>query len=479
MNGSTDTTITITYRRDLAFTINNLRIIIPDAFGWSKTIGDISYSDMTATTSISGDTIYFTDITFTSDSTVITILNVTSPLYTGYYKIKVQSGVNGTYGDVSPIPTMTIYGAAVPIADTKVNDANGVALLIGDLVTVRGIITVGNEFGSPSFIQDNSGGMSIYGTIFSGSVIIGDEVLVSGRITQFNGLNQIEYPTLHSILSQGNNVEPILSTASQLNGDGIGGVENYEGQLVRLNGVTVTQLNGSPVTTWSSGTNYRLTGTSPNDTVQLRIDNNTLLVGNVAPAGPFDVIGVLGQYKTSSPYTSGYQLMPRSPADVISEGPIFTEFPQEIELAPTSLAITWKTLTAGTSRVQYGTTTAYELGIVEVHQDTMQTEHYVPITGLNPATIYNVQAFSTSGTDTAFASNLIVSTTSAPPTTGTINVYFNKSINSTVSSGEAALGNYDLTGKIVQRINNAKRSIDASIYSLSGSPGATVASALV
>jgi hypothetical protein len=481
MNGNTDTTVKITYKKDPAFSINNLRVIVPPQFTWSKTLADVSYNNMTTTASVVGDTIYFTGITFTVDSTEITINNITSPLNTGYYKFSTQSGSGGTYGDVAPAPIMTVYGAPIPIADVKVNDANGVSLRIGDLVTIRGIITVANQFPSPSYIQDNSGGMSIYNVPFGALVNIGDEVLVSGKVTQFSGLNQIENPILHSILSTGNTVTPVTLTPTQVNFDGVGGVENYEGSLVRINGVTVTEINGATVASWAAGTsgrNYRLTGTSSTDTVQIRIDESTNIVGTVAPAGAFDIVGVVSQYKTASPFNAGYQIMPRFTADIISTGPLFAEYPEETYLDSSSVTVGWKTLNPGTSRMRYGVTTNYELGVVTPDND-LRTQHSVTISGLTAATIYNVQAFSVSGTDTSFAGNLIASTTSKSPTTGKINVYFNKTVNTSVSTGEAAVGNYYFTSKIVDRINNAKRSIDAAIYSLSGTQGATVASALV
>lgn len=477
VNGNIDTTLRITYTRDPAFTINNLRIFLPSEITWSRTTNDINFTGMTADVSISGDTIFFLNASIV-DSTIITITNIQTPVYTGYYKIKVQSGISGSYGDVAPIPVLTVYGAPISIADVKVNDANGVAIRTGDLVTVRGIITVGNEFGSPSYIQDNTAGMSIFGSLFSQQVNIGDEVLVSGRVTQFNGLNQIEYPILHQVISTGNTVEPLISTPSVLNSDGIGGIENYEGKLVQLNNVTVTNLNGTPVTTWAANTNYRVTGSSPSDTLQLRIDNNTNLVGEPAPAGPFDVIGVLGQFKTTSPFIGGYQIMPRSKADIISTGPIITYYPEETYIDSNSITLYWKTLNPGTSRVRYGVTTSYELGVAGTSTE-QTTEHFVTITNLTPATIYNMQAFSVSGTDTSFAGNLITITTSASPTTGRINVYFNKSVNTSISIGENAAGNVSLLNKLIERINNARYSIDVAIYNMSGSVGATVAAALV
>ena len=109
----------------------------------------------------------------------------------------------------------------------------------------------------------------------------------------------------------------------------------------------------------------------------------------------------------------------------------------------------------------------------------MRNIHNVTVSGLDAATIYNLQAFSVADSDTSFSSNIISSTTSTFPTTGEINVYFNKNVNASVSSGVGANQNADFAGILIQKINNAKRSIDAALYSLSGTVGANVAAALV
>ncbi len=481
LNGNTDTTITITYRRDPAFSVTNLRIIVNPDFNWSKNISSVNFNNMTATTSVSGDTIYFRNIVFNIDSTIININNITSAIFTGNYKFNTQSGAGNNYGDVAPIPVITVHGAAIPIADTKVNNANGVSLRLGDLVTVRGIVTVANQFNSPSYIQDNSAGMSVFGSSFSTNVTIGDEVIVTGRVAQFNGLNQIDMPTNLSVVSSVNHLEPILATPTQINNDGAGGFENFEGKLVRLNGVTVTEINGSTVTSWQSGTsgrNYRLRGISASDTVQIRIDESAGISGTVAPAGAFDVIGVVSQFKSTSPFIGGYQLMPRSLADIISSGPLLSEFPTETYIDSNKIRIEWKTINPGNSRIKYGKTTGYELGII-APDNVLRTSHSVLVSGLSPATVYNMQAFSVNGGDTSFASNLIVSTSSASPTTGVINVYFNKTVNTSVSIGVNAQANVSFITKILDRINAARRSIDLALYSLSGTAGSTIASALV
>ncbi|MBK7629915.1 MAG: T9SS type A sorting domain-containing protein [Ignavibacteriales bacterium] len=477
VSGDSVINLSFNYIREPQYNINALKIVFPQGFTWSQNSAQVSIDNFTAVTTVSADTILFSNVSFASDSILITIADVTTPIFTGNYKFIFQSGIDALFGDVSPAPILTVYGAPIPISEAKINDANGIGINLGDLVTLRGIVTVSNQFGSPSYIQDNSGGISIYGTTFSSLVQPGDEVLVSGTITQFNGLNQLEFPILHSIISSGNEVEPVLTTPSMLSNDGVAGIENYEGRLVRVNGVLVTELNGTTFSNWAYK-NYMLTGSSSSDTVQIRIDNDTQIIGMVAPAGRFDVVGVLSQFKTSLPFIGGYQLMSRIPSDIISNGPIIEKYPEEVELTSNSITLDWSTINPGTSRIRYGFTTNYELGVIEPDNDFRIT-HNVTVPGLDVATIYNLQAFSVANSDTSFSSNIISSTTSAFPTTGEINVYFNNSVNTSVSSGVNANADANFTDLLIQKLNNAKRSIDVALYSLSGTVGANIATALV
>ncbi len=241
--------LTFNYKREPLYNINKLKIIFPQGFTWSQSSNQITLTNFTATTEVSADTITFSGVSFIDDSILISISDVTTPIFTGKYKFIFQSGVAPLISDVSPLPILTVYGAPIPISQAKENDGNGIGIYLGDLVTIRGIVTVNDQFGSPSFMQDNSGGISIYSPSFSGAVQIGDEVLVSGIITQFAGLNQLESPIIHSILSSGNPVDPLLTTPLMLSSDGLNGIENYEGRLVRVNGVLVKDLNGNTVST--------------------------------------------------------------------------------------------------------------------------------------------------------------------------------------------------------------------------------------
>lgn len=469
LDGGTTGPIHITYRRNTQVTVNALRIFVPPTFDWSRTAADVSFTNMTATTVVSSDTVTFTNVVFGADSTVITIANVTSPEVTGLYPFRVQSK-EIAFADVLPTPRMVVFGQPVPIGEVKENDSLGVPLRLNELVTVRGIVTVANEFGGPSYIQDNSAGLGIFGSSFSSAVAIGDEVVVSGVIQPFNGLSEIVNPILHTIISSGNVVNPVIVNAAQIANDGIGGVEAYEGLLVRLNAVTVTGVG-----TWQANTNYPLN--DPSGTTEIRIDNNTNIVGAPIPGGAFDLIAVAGQFKTAPPYIGGYQLLPRFTSDVISTGPIFVTPPVETAITPNSLTIGWQTLNNGSTHAFYGLTPALELGVAGF--DSSRTSHSLVLGGLDPAAVYYIKAFSVGSSDTSFAQTLIASTASPSGATGEMNVYFNKSVLMSLAWFEPAQGNENLVSRVVTRINNARRSIDVALYSLSGTPGNDIASALV
>jgi|GEM_PF-898852 len=473
LSGGASHSLTLRLFGQTPYTIQNARINVPSSWTWSHTTGSITLvGGGSPSASVAGDTIVITNLTLNGgDSLRVQMSNFTPYDTTAVFPFLTRTGTHpDSIYTIGTQPTIFIYSTPLPLSAVQLNDANGVPLLNNRLVTVRGIVTVANQFAGPSYIQDNSGGLGIYGSSFSTAVNIGDEVIVSGLVQPFSGLTEIVNPILHSIPSTGNTVEPMVVTALQIANDGVGGVEQYECRLVRLNNVTVTGTGN-----WAGNTNYPLVDAT--GTTQIRIPTATNLVGTPIPAGAFDLICVVGQFISTPPYIGGYQVLPRFLADQISTGPIIASLPTESNIQPTSLTVSWRTTNVGTTRVRYGRTPVFELGIIG--NDTLQTNHVVNLSGLDPATVYYVKAFSVAGTDTSSAATLITSTRSPAQSTGQINVFFNKSVNANLAWFQQANGNQDLVARLLPHINNAQRSIDVALYSLSGTPGATIASALV
>ena len=209
---------------------------------------------------------------------------------------------------------ISLFAQDVSIYSIRENDFTGQPKLSGQTFTVKGVVTSSNHFGysGPASIQDSSAGISIYGSSFSGAVNIGDSVIITASLTHYNGLTQLnaEVPI---IISSGNEVEPEIVTLDQIANQDWDGVELFESKLVKINGVTIT---GSGY--FAGDKNYTITDST--GTLELRIDKDvSTLVGSPIPSGEIDLIGVIQQYKYAAPYNSGYQILPRSIDDIVSD----------------------------------------------------------------------------------------------------------------------------------------------------------------
>lgn len=466
LSAGTAHALTLTLQGESFYVITNAKVKIPATWSWSHVTSDIVASGAgSPVVTVVGDTIVLAGMAIgAADSVRLTVSNVTPPDTTASFAFMAATGTHpDSLYAISAQPSVFVYGIPMPISLVKANDTNGVPLRNNTLVTVRGVVTVANEFGGPSYLQDNSGGMAVFGSNFSTAVADGDEVVVSGLVQPFSGLTEIVNPMLHVIVGSGNTVEPIAVTASQIANDGAGGVEVYEGRLVRINDATILGTGA-----WGANTNYTIY--DPTDSTQIRIDNNTNLVGGAIPVSSCDIIGVVGQFVSPAPFIGGYQLLPRSTSDVLSAGPVIASVPVEGNIMPGSFVISWTTTRPGTSALRFGETTSYELGSL-APDTTQRTSHSIVVGGCTAATVYHVQVYSASGGDTSRASDLVVSTASPPEASGAINVYFNKSVRPSVVTTPPAAGNQDLVALLARRVNNARRSIDAALYSLSGTPG--------
>lgn len=358
----------------------------------------------------------------------------------------------------------TAFSQVVPIASIRQNDANGVPVMLNQTKTITGVVTVANQLGGPSYMQDNTAGMAIFDNTFSTSVTIGDSVNVTGVITQFNGLTEFTTVTF-TVISSGRIVTPVLINLQQFTTQTWNGLEEYEGKLCRFNGITTTGTG-----TWGSNVNYTVADGTGSYASTLRIDNNTNLVGAVIPSGSFDCIGVGSQFKSAAPYNSGYQFLPRYVQDVIQGGgPVIVTNPLESNIQPTSMTILWTTQEPGSSRVKYVRLDSnYQPSVYpdSVVNPTLTTNHIVNLTNLKPGKIYQLEVSSTNGTGTSVAPVKFVSTSSDPTSRGIMEFYFNKSVDTSLAlANNKANGNTDFKVRLGERIDSAQYSIDMAIYS--------------
>lgn len=357
----------------------------------------------------------------------------------------------------------------VSILSITQNNSQGIPIDTGAFKTITGIVTAANEFGGPTYMQDNTGGIAVFYQEFSGAATIGDSVIVTAKISHFNGLTELVYSTFggtpsFTIVSNGHTVPaPMVITLLQFNNQTWNGHEEYEGQLIRINGLTIT---GSGA--FQPNTNYTVSdGTA---TGQLRIDNNTNLVGTLIPTGTFDCIAEAAQFDASAPYSSGYQFLPRFTSDIIQGGgPVILTAPIETNINPTSITLSWTTQTAGDSKLKYFRSDSLTQPVVftdSVYDAAQTTNHSFTLNNLQAGKIYYALAYSTNITGTSVSSVKYFSTSSDPSSTGKYEIYFNKPVDNTYAMpNNNAQGDVDFKLRLGQRIDSATKSIDIAMYS--------------
>ncbi len=474
INASESANLTFKISGDGTHTLDSVLIVIPSSLGWtwSGNISDITVSGdaaVSSSLSIESDTIFIGAAAITStDSLFVNINNVTAPSNPSYTDFTVKTALTGGLPlPISTLPRINVL-KVVPIIQVHVNDANGVPVSpygVGSSVTVSGIITADyNSTGTDVYVQDATAGIDLYSPSRITDYQVGDSVTVTGTILQFRGLTEISPdPNLFVVHSHGNKVpDPMVLTAEEVNltfhTDDF--TEPNEGRLVRLNGVTYSA---------SSGTVTDASGTT------------SAYVGSLnAPAGTFDLIGILKQYKpgitVSAPYTSDYEVNPRSQADIISgPGPSFINIPIENDIKPNSVSLSFKTSRLAQTVVRYGKTSAYNDSVVISTPDTV---HLITLSGLWPATVYHYQVTVTDTGGSNFTGDAIFSSASPVGSSGIMDVYFNHSVDTSVSLGENAQV-VNIAQKLINQINEANYSIDLALYSLSGTVGANIANALI
>ncbi|MEO6039198.1 MAG: lamin tail domain-containing protein [Saprospiraceae bacterium] len=229
-------------------------------------------------------------------------------VFVGGKEVKGNPGAAASCGGAPTFPERTIAEV------TTVNPTTGVADSVGIDLTITGTVygvnlrgTTGLQF---TLIDDANNGIAVFSQTdnLGYTVQEGDEITMSGFIGQFNGLIQM-LPNALTKLSTGN---PLVSPATVTKPD-----ESTESSLIRILNLHLVDPSAWDTTGNAAGFTVRAVSSSnPNDTIDIRIDNNTNLYLSPVPPQPFNLTGIGGQFDSSNPYTSGYQVSPRYKDDI-------------------------------------------------------------------------------------------------------------------------------------------------------------------
>jgi len=217
---------------------------------------------------------------------------------------------------------------SIPISQAR-------TLPLGTRVTVSGRVTVANEFGGPLYMQDATAGLAVFWTDLHTAAEIGDSITVTGPLNVFKAgidgpdsdfLLQIsERVDDNDISFQVHNAEkeipePKIITISEMNSGA------FESQLVVVQNAEIDAAG-----VFQANTNYGLSDATGE--AQLRIDNNTDIVGAGAPSEPSNVIGVVGRFNGVT------QLLPRFVEDLDAEVTVIPG--EDVPLDQTFDIVTW------------------------------------------------------------------------------------------------------------------------------------------
>jgi uncharacterized protein len=167
---------------------------------------------------------------------------------------------------------------------------------LGEMVTIKGIVTANLK--NTLQIQDPTSGIALRSASLDASV--GDEVTVTGKLADYRGLLQLDGTTL---VKKSENVG--VPTAKLVIGAEVS--EANESQLVAAEKIQILAVERG-----SSWANYKVTDGTTEFIVRDERNDLPLEVGKT-----YDVItGIVQQFDTD------YQIIPRSPADIIEDATI-------------------------------------------------------------------------------------------------------------------------------------------------------------
>ncbi|MBC8319448.1 MAG: lamin tail domain-containing protein [Bacteroidetes bacterium] len=285
---------------------------INKAYAISETAMDILYSASVSTVnpadySLTGTTaITFSGATIDGSNSSLVHLTGASVNMAGDITVD-------NIADAANADNYDFYAGIMPVAFVNTTNPGG-TMNNTEIATFQGIVSADDDYNNVWF-SDAAGaynGVLIYSSSFDGLVDVGDEIILCANRTTYNGLSELEYPELISILSSGNSpYGPDIISGSDINEtipvDTEPG-EKWEGQLVTIENFTVDSYVDYDYTcSWSDGSTTYIFHVG--DNVAYQFGGITLNIGET-----YGSISGVVDWHSVGPY---YRINPREQADIV------------------------------------------------------------------------------------------------------------------------------------------------------------------
>ena len=319
----------------------------------------------------------------------------------------------------------------------------------GATVTISGIVTNGDELGSPiRYIEDATAALAIYDPEVMGSVNRGDSITVTGVLIDYNGLLEVQPVDELTNHGSGYSINPQPITANQIG-------EDTESELVSIENVVFE--NAGQV--FSVGThNFSSEGQSG----IIYIKAGSSLENTLIPSCPVKMTAISSQYSFTG--FDGYQLLIRDENDFEFSGEIcFNSAVTQSNITSSSFDVNWSTNLESYSNVSYGLTPELELGEINDPDNLTSLEHTISLENLEAGTIYYIQAFSNTEEENAYSALYAFATQST--SSGKIRLCFNNSVDTNVATIENAQSSGVYTNDSIKAyIDKAMHTLDVAVY---------------
>lgn len=343
----------------------------------------------------------------------------------------------------------------------------------GTYVTVAGIVSW-KQHGAPRiYFQDQTAGMAWvhktsqypeYGYP-DDPVNDADSLYLTGRIATFNGVRHIvtsENDRFTTYLTKSVSNEPVqandVPADAFINGQ-------HQSELIEMRSLRFLH-DGF----FSEGNAYK--AEAGTHVVCVIIAEHSGFMHLPVPDAPVHVRGIAG-------LLSGRPvLIVREANDLETAGAaplISSPYPWQTHATAHSVTFEWNSRSKARSIVWYGLTEKLELGIQTSKQPS--EVHYKTLNNLVPATVYHVRIGLVSDSDTLRSARFLVSTGSPEGSTGQLMVHFN-GMNNAQTAHTDEQGTPVLLQVLLNRIAQARYSIDMALYSIGGHTGARIAQKL-
>jgi hypothetical protein len=266
--------------RDLTYTFDGVNL--------DSQLTSVKSANGAFTLSVDGTT--FTDSLAVADSTILYVRF--TPSADGSF----SGGLLHSNGEFTK--SLNLQGTGYDPLAHVIPIATARGLSVGTQVTVAGRVTSANQLGSPSYLQDATGGIPVFDFNLSNNVAIGDTLVVTGPIGTFSQQIQISGSGISWFAADST---PRVLTPKPID---ITELAANEGLLVTVQNV---ELANKSFVFFPQSTEVITNGSTNAD---LRIDGDTNIPGLAKPLGVGDITGVVGRFNANA------QLLPRFREDI-------------------------------------------------------------------------------------------------------------------------------------------------------------------